>query len=70
LVEHGLGIAHATLGRAGDDLCRDRIERDFLLLGDGQQVFGRDFTWAGGSSSVLSRALKAAVLSMCTSSIR
>ena len=41
LVEHGLGIAHATFGRARDDLGCRRVELHLFQFGDGQQMVGR-----------------------------
>ena len=48
-----------------------RWQRDMIVGStfSGSVVANMNFTWAGGSSSVLSSALNAAVVSMCTSSM-
>ena len=60
-----------VISRVGMRLRSKRWQRDRMVAGTlfDSVVANMNFTCAGGSSSVFNRALKAAVESMCTSSM-
>ncbi len=66
-------LARCSTMRSGGMCLRVNCrQRDSTVGGSfcGSVVASRNFTWGGGSSRVLSSALKLLVESMCTSSIR